>query len=58
MDVEGLGPKGDRLGHMHKTTVFDLISEHALITEHPPFFFFFFLNFLFFVFLLEILSSL
>ena len=22
-------------------TVFDLISEHALITEHPPFFFFF-----------------
>ena len=28
-------------------TVFDLISEHALITEHPPFFFSF-LNFFFF----------
>ena len=25
-------------------TVFDLISEHALISGHPPFFYFFYFN--------------
>ena len=45
------------IGHSEHT-VFDLISEHALITEHPPFsFFFFFFKFKFFNFL-DILSSL
>ena len=37
-------------------TVFDLISEHALISEHPLFFFFFL--YFFFFFEREILSSL
>ena len=38
------------VGHIKlDITVFDLISEHALITEHPPFFFFF-LFFFYFLF--------
>ena len=37
-------------------TVFDLITEHALISGHPPFFFFFFF-FLIFILILIIISS-
>ena len=33
----------------HETTVFDLISEHALISGHPPFFFLIFYYFQFFL---------
>ena len=33
------------IGETARDTVFDLISEHALISEHPPFFFFFFIIF-------------
>ena len=37
-------------------TVFDLISEHALINGHPPFFVLFFI-FVFFILILIIISS-
>ena len=47
-----------------KHTVFDLISEHALISGHPPFFeeiffpiFYYFYLFLFFILILIIISS-
>ena len=38
--VQGIAP-GDNQKDQLMTTVFDLISEHALISGHPPFFIFF-----------------
>ena len=35
-------------------TVFDLISEHVLISGHPPFFYFFFIFLIFLLFLIYI----
>ena len=54
--VNRAGRKGVRAGRRTlRNTVFDLISEHALISGHPPFFLIRF--FVFFILILIITSS-